>query len=150
MTDLSKGIIEIDGFEISPNTTLEDVETYFGDKISVHRYVPQETTVKFKTAQYLSDGLYVRKIRFGENNQILSTAIIPVISKDITDTVAMATASLNASKEWLKKNLFVEPKTLQDHCVYYWFDAVDYYASVREDRDYGMNGGLIEVSFHGA
>lgn len=151
MTDLTKGIIEIDGFTFKPGTTKEDVLAFFGDKVRVLE-LSTGPRVKFTKPFYIAENLYAYAFNFSNEGVLKNFSLIPVPPSSIKDCGygEIPKAKLVIAKEWLKSEIETEPHTLNDSCVYYKFDSVDYYASVSTDRDYGMVGGEIAVTLHGA
>lgn len=147
MTDLAKGIIEINGFTFRPKTTLEEVLAYYGDKARVLHSL-KFSKVKLLKPYYITENIYSCSFTFDGNGYIRSLSLIPVTPPEVTDTVDVANYALEISKQWLDKVLGVKPDTSNDICIYYKFPNVDYYACISADRDYGMSGGEIVVTFH--
>lgn len=148
MTDLTKGIIEINGFTFKPGTKLDEVLAFFGDKVRVLE-LSTGPRVKFSKPFLISDDIYAYNFDFSPSGNLQNFGLLPVVSRELEGKYEqIARYSLAASKQWLKSAINGEPHTLNDSCVYYKFDSVDYFASVSADRDYGLVGGHIVVTFH--
>ena len=148
MTDLTKGIIEINGFTFRPGTRIDEVLNFFGSAVRTLE-LSSGVKVKFLQRFYITEDLYSYAFNFGKDGVLNRLSLIPVAPANlIGDPVKTATYKLAVAKKWLKGMLTCEPNTINDSCVYYKFSSVDYYASIRTDLHYGLTGGEIEVSFH--
>ena len=150
MTDLTKGFIDINGFTFKPGTTTDEVLTFFGDKVRVVN-LATGPRVKFLEPFYITENLYAYAFNFSKEGVLKNFSLIPVPPSSIKDCGygEIPKAKLVIAKEWLKNVIETVPHTLNDSCIYYKFDFVDYFASVSDDRDYGLVGGEIAITFHG-
>lgn len=147
MTDLTKGIIEINGFTFRPGTRIEQVLNFFGTDVRILE-LSSGTEVRFLQPFYITENLYSYAFYFGKDGLLNKFSLIPVAPANLKgDPVGISKYRLSAAKQWLNGMLTCEPNTTNDSCVYYEFPCVDYYASLRTDLHYGLVGGEIEVTF---
>lgn len=148
MTDLSQGIIEIDGFHFRAGSKIEEVQVFFGDKIRILK-LPVGYKLKLLNQYYISDHVCVYGFNFDENGVLTDFAFLIEVPPTIENHGygEHAKYKLSMAKKWLKSMIDSEPHTSNDHCVFYKFNTVDYCASIHDDRDYGLIGGEIIVSF---
>lgn len=150
MTELTKGIIEINGFTFHPGTTKDEVLAYFGEKVYILE-LPTGPKVKFLSKYYIAEDLYAYAFNFSKEGVLKNFSLIPEAPSSVKDCGygEIPKAKLAIAKRWLKSVIETDPHTLLDSSVYYKFDSVDYYASVETDRDYCLVGGEIVITFHG-
>ena len=146
MTDLSRGIIEINGFTFGPNTTLEEVKAFFGNKVRVLE-LSTGPRLKFDKPFYLTEKIYAYSFNFDFNGQLANFSLIPYVATSNVDANNMTKQMLAISKQWLKTTVALSPVTDCDEGISYHTDVVHISAFVRQDPHYGCVGGEIRVSF---
>ena len=148
MTDLSKGLIEIDGFTVKPGTTLSEMQNFFKEKVRILD-LSTGPRLKLQAPYYITDNIYAYGFNFNNDGVLTRFSLIPSIPDALKGRpVETAEYKLAESKKWLQKMIDSEPHTLNTSCVYYWFNSVDYFSSIRTDIHYGLLGGEIEITFH--
>lgn len=149
MTDLKNGIIEIDGFEFRPGTTIDEVLSFFGNNVRILELTSGQR-VKFLKPFYLTENLYAYAFNFNKQGLLTRFALIPVAPDTIVDCGygEIPKYKLAASKKWLKAMINCVPHTSNDSCVFYKFVNVDYFASITKDIHYGLIGGEIDITYH--
>ncbi len=147
MTDLTKGIIEIQGFTITPDTTMDEMLVFFGDKVRVSN-LSTGPKIKFLTPFYLTENIYSYAFNFTDSGKIKNFSLIPVSPTELTDAVGIAKYKLSIAKEWLDKTIGSPPNTTNDMCVSYSFAPNCHVgAQCYKDRDYGLVGGEISIIY---
>lgn len=150
MTDLTKGIIEIEGMTLSRNTKASDFENINNPNIQVTISKRGHTYVKFKNP-IVADGvpMFINVACYTDSD-IPAISISPSIPDSVVDNGygERQYFALSESKKWLEAMIKELPRTSSASCVFYNFDSVDYYASLSNDREYGIVGGNIVVTYH--
>ncbi len=150
MTDLAKGIIEIDGFVITPKTTQADIEALPNDKVKID--ISKRGNKYFTLLTPIVAGgisMYIEPY-FKEDGTLDSLIFNPVIPVDMPykDQQDGARNALTCSKMWLNGiAVDVVPTANNERCIYYKFDIVEYYASIFDDRDYGVRFNALKATF---
>lgn len=150
MTDLTKGIIEINGFILTRDSKVSDFDSLTE---SDARILTSKRGNKYITflQPINSNGVdcYV-EVSFYTDSTTPDIKFFPSVPDELKgDPVAQSKYKVAAAKQWLKGMLDEEPHTSNDSCVFYKFDDVDYFSSVSDDIHYGLVGGEINVTFHG-
>lgn len=149
MTDLKNGIIEIDGFVITPKTTKDNFEKLPKEKVKI---VVSKRGNKYFTllTPIIANGIpmYIEP-DFAANGTLTGLTLKPTIpaSMPYTDYHDSARNALECCKIWLKSFIDIPPTADNKHCIYYKFGIVDYYASILEDRDYGVRFSDLKATF---
>lgn len=147
MTDLSKGIIEIDGFEVKPGTTLEEMKNFFGDKVRVLD-LSTGPRLKLQKPYYVAPNIYAYGFNFDQNNILRSFGFVPEVPEDLRGQyIEVAKYKVEASKKWLKGMIDEAPTSEGDENICYSYKWGYVIAQLYEDRDYGLRGGEIDVEF---
>ena len=149
MTDLSKGIIDIEGIILSRNTRASDFINITNPNIKVNISKRGHTYVTFLKPLCKNDiDMYI-EVACYKDECIPEIVIYPAIPSELQGRYEdVAKYKLEASKQWLSTMIDAQPHTSNTSCIYYKFDLVDYYSAIREDLHYGLLGGEIQVSFH--
>ena len=152
MTDLSKGIIEIEGVVLSKNTCANDFINLNNPNIDVKISKRGHTYINFLNPIVFNDIAMFVKVACYTNSDVPEIKLFPSIPPSVVDHGygEIPKYKLDAAKQWLKGMINSEPKTSNDSCVFYKFDDVDYFSSISEDIHYGLIGGEINITFHGA
>ena len=151
MTDLRSGCLDIGGFTFHPRTRLEEVKTYFGDKLRVMQ-LGDRTIAKLDGPYYVTPNIYAYSFMFTADGFIQSYTLYPVAPPMIRDegNGEIPKYKLGVAKQWLQAMLQLMPQTANELSVGYTLSGVGYYAAVKEDVHYGLVGGDITVLFTGA
>lgn len=149
MTDLSKGIIEINGIVITKNSKPSDFENLPADEVKFQVSKLGHTYIKFLTPLH-SNGIDVYvKVTFPKDSDCPEIGLCPSVPDHLAGKYdEIARYMLAAAKKWLGGMIDAQPHTSNNSCVYYEFNGVDYYSSISEDIHYGLVGGAIDVTFH--
>lgn len=146
MTDLSKGIIEIDGFTIKPGTTLKEMQEFFGKKIRLVELYTR-SRLKFLDPYYISDNIYAYAFDFNQNGILFEFALIPEVPVELNGKYdEIARHKLAASKKWLK-GMISENVEEDNNRIKYAYDWGYIVSRIINDRDYGSRGGEIIINF---
>lgn len=127
MTDLSKGIIEINGYEISANTTPQQIELALSDVISFN------AITKNKKGQ----GICLKNI-FIYGRKFDMDLFFHLGKIDNAKLVAYNDSNLSyeerfiADCEWLK-NIFGEPSEINEDGNSYYFEDIHIYSFIQRD-----------------
>lgn len=150
MTDLSKGIIEIEGICLSCKSKVSDFENNTNSNIEVKVSKKGNTYVRFLTPLISNNVAVYVEIDFYTNNNIPKITLYPAVPSELEGKYdEVAKYKLDSSKAWLKGMITCEPHTLNDSCVFYKFESVDYFSAITKDIHYGLVGGEISVTFRG-
>lgn len=147
MTDLTKGIIEINGFTFKPGTKIDDVLAFFGDKV---RVLELSTGPRVKLAKpfYITDGIYAYNFDFSSNGKLQRFGLCPVAPPELDGKYnEIARYALTTSKRWLKSTIKENPTTDCEEGISYHIEGVHISAFVRTDVHYGLVGGEVVVRF---
>lgn len=151
MTDLSKGIIEIDGIILSKNTKPSDFSSVPSDIAKVAVSKRGHTYVNFFNPIQANGVDVFVEVNCYLDAEVPEIKLFPKVPAELKDdgygNIAMY--KLNASKKWLEGMIDCEPNTSNASCVYYKFADVDYFSSISKDIHYGLVGGEINITFHG-
>lgn len=151
MTDLKNGIIDVDGFIITPKTTRSDFETLSQDKMKVeiskrgNKYYTLLTPV-------IAGGIsmYIDP-NFNSDGTLRSLELNPVIPSDMPQKTQQdgVKNALECSKRWLKAVMDVTPTNdIADNCLSYSFSWGYVITAIYKDRDYGIRGGYTTIRFN--
>lgn len=148
MTDLTKGIIEIDGFTFRPGIKIDEVLSFFGDKVRVLE-LSAATRVKFLSPFYLTENIYAYAFDFNKDGILTRFSLHPVPPDTVVDRGygERPKCKLEIAKQWLTGMIDGEPHTTNNSCVFYKFDNVNYFSSITQDIHYGLVGGEIDIKF---
>lgn len=148
MTDLTKGIIEINGFTFQPGTTKDEVLAFFGDKVRVLE-LSTGPRVKFLGKHYIAENLYAYAFNFSNEGVLKNFSLVPVTPPSIKDYGygEIPKAKLAIAKEWLKGVVDSEPTTDFPEGISYHFDSVHISSFLHRDIHYGLVGGEINLRF---
>lgn len=142
MTDLMKGIIEIDGYEINAKTTTEDVENNLKGSYSKYVFVPSEGRkyFVFKHKNILDKNFIVSLVFVDKKLSFIEFTFSHKFN--ITD---------NDSKtyvDWIKKILGEPTQDKNSYVIYDYPDvsvgAIDYGYFIMDDAD-----GFIKIEYKG-
>lgn len=149
MTDLSKGIIEINGIVITKNSKPSDFENLPADEVKFQVSKLGHTYIKFLTPLH-SNGIDVYvKVTFPKDSDCPEIGLCPSVPDHLAGKYdEIARYMLAASKKWLAGMLHDTPTTDCDEGISYHFDAVSFSSFTYNDIHYGLVGGAIDVTFH--
>ena len=114
MTDLMVGSLEICGFTFSKQTTLEDVQNYFGEKICLIK-LATGFKVKFKSHCYISPNIYAYTFNFDTKGVLTDYSLFPVVPPRIVDqgNGEIPKYKLEVAKQWLGNMITMELELIQ-------------------------------------
>lgn len=149
MTDLTKGIIEINGFTFTPQTCMDEVLEFYGDKVRTLE-LSTGPRVKFLGRYYITDNLYAYAFNFNNDGKLKRFSLCPEAPPSVIDHGhgEIAKAELSIAKQWLKRMIEDAPTTDCDEGISYHFDAVRISSFIRNDIHYGLVGGEIDLCFN--
>lgn len=147
MTDLKKGIIEIDGFTIKPGITLKEMQDFFGDKVRIVN-LSIGPRLKLQNPFYLTKNIYAYNFDFNKNGVLSSFSLIPEVPSTVLDygQGERAKYQLSKSKKWLKE-MITDTANDCDDGISYSFEWGYIVSLILQDRDYGLRGGEITIKF---
>ena len=150
MTDLTKGIIEINGFTLTKNSKPSDFVNLSAEEAKVQVSKRGHTYIKFTKPMH-SNGVDVFvEVAFYADSEVPEIKMWPSVPSELKGKYdEIAWHKLAAAKKWLKGMIAGTPHTSNDSCVFYKFDSVDYFSSINKDVHYGLVGGEIDVTFRG-
>lgn len=148
MTDLSKGIIEIDGIILSRNTKPSDFSSVSSDIAKVAVSKRGHTYVNFLNP-IQANGIDV----FVEVNCYLDAEVpeiklfpkVPAELKGKYDEIARYKVA--TSKKWLKRMIDCEPTSESAESILFSFEWGYIRSATRDDVHYGLIGGEINLRY---
>lgn len=147
MTDLSKGIIDINGFTIKPGTTLKKMQDFFGDKVRVLE-LSAGPRLKLRQPYYLSENIYAYNFDFDKNGVIKKLALVPNVPDELKgNPTAVAKYMLQTSMQWLKGMIEETPSSESNESISYTFNGGYIRSATRNDIHYGLVGGEIVIYY---
>lgn len=147
MTDLSKGIIEIEGVTLSKNTTISSFARIDSPNVIIKRTPRGNIHAKFlKPITSGGVDMYV-EVFFSANRNGPKITLFPSVNSDEDTSITVSEHRLTASKKWLKSMISEAPVTDCEEGIGYLFDVCRISAFVRRDPHYGFVGGEINVVF---
>ena len=148
MTDLSKGIIEINGFTIKPDTTLKEMQDFFGDKVRVLE-LSTGPRLKLQQPYFLNKNIYAYAFNFKNNGELSDFSLIPEPPVEIKgNPTDVAEYMLKTSKQWLKEMIDKNPTTDCNEGISYHFNNFHISAFIQNDIHYGKIGGYVSLYFN--
>lgn len=141
MTDLAKGIIDVFGFEINPNTQPHEIEKALGDKIDANLFSKNKAVqgIYFKNVPILGRSFNL-DISFWDGK-------LKSIRLDYADRVGLSFETLfKADREWLK-NILGEPTQAGSNGVVYRFDSIQIGATHMESDGRIGPDEFIQISY---
>lgn len=121
MDRIKEGIITVDGIELGPNTTLEDLEKIEMDK-GVQRDHPQGFFELVFNHPIHSDGVDFRvSVRYKKKTGQMGILLDPENSPGINGGLKESREDQEISESWLKRNMGVEPTIDTDDGIFYDF-----------------------------
>lgn len=145
MTDLSKGIIEIEGVTLSKNTTINDLARIDNPNVVIERTPRGHIYAKFLNP-ITSGGvdMYV-DVAFYIDEDVPEIKLFPSVNSDEDTSITVSEHRLQASKKWLKSMIYEVPVTDCKEGIGYIFDDCKVIAFIQKDPFYGYVGGEVEV-----
>lgn len=144
MTDLTKGIIEIDGFTLTPQTTLDEMLTFFGKKVRILE-LSTGPRVKLQQPFYLCENIYAYAFNFNKDGTLNNLSLIPVYHSQMMDPPTTARGMIAIAKEWLKKMINDVPSSESEESICYSYGWGYIHSATRDDIHYGLVGGEINI-----
>lgn len=145
MTDLSKGIIELDNFIVTPETKRDALATAFEDKLAAFS---NANLVKFRRTFIIQGQEFSCFFFFDDTQRIKSIELTPCVEykSDSDDRTGQQEERRQACNKWLFGQLGNPHKTV-DGDVEYRYDGI--YIGCFSDFDvrYEHNGGKITIIF---
>lgn len=147
MTDLSKGIIEINDFTFRPGTTIDEVKNFFGENIRVLE-LSTGTKIKFLKQVYLTENIYAYAFNFNKHGILTNFSLNPSIPSELDGKyVETSKYKVDISKKWLKSKI-VEPSTSEGlESILYAYDWGYIRSATHSDPHYGLVGGEITIRY---
>lgn len=141
MTDLTKGIIDILGFEITPNTQAHEIEKALADKMDANLFS------KNKKVQ----GIYFKNISILERTFNVDISFwdgkLKSIRLDYADHVGLPFETIyKADCEWLK-SILGEPTQTGSNGIVYKFDSIQVGATNWESDGRSGPDEYIQISY---
>lgn len=150
MTDLKKGIIEIDGYVVSSASQASDFDDISPETAKREVSKRGHTYVRFLTPIVANEVAMYVNVAFYTDSQIPEIELRPSIPPELKGRYEeVAKYKLSVAKRWLKGMIASEPHASNNSCVFYKFDDVDYFSSISNDVHYGLVGGEISITYHG-
>lgn len=114
MESLKDGVINIEGFVVTPNTKVKDLITHFpSDKIRI--IGNEEVTVRFKNAVRIGDKDFI--VRLGSEKEFISSVNLVVSDPTLNEWDYKSKADQHG--EWLCKQIGY-PQGLLDENLFNW------------------------------
>lgn len=151
MTDLTKGIIEIDGFVLTKDTKLSDFNILSDDVIKTQISKRGNTYIKF-CKPINSNGIDAyADVSFYTNSTIPKIQFLVSVPSELHGKYEeIAKYKVEAAKKWLKGMIAETPTTDCEEGISFHFKDVSFSSFVHSDVHYGLIGGEIDVTFHEA
>lgn len=148
MTDLSKGIIELEGIKLSKNTSVDDFKNVNNPNVDIKVSKHGHTYVKFKTPIVAADiAMYVNVACYTDSNspefELRPSMPVSIVDRGCGERPKYCLA---LSKKWLKGMINDEPNE-DSESISYSYEWGSIVALVNKDRDYGLRGGEINIRF---
>ena len=148
MTDLTRGIIEIEGMTLSRNTKAVDFENISNPNIQVTVSKRGHTYVKFKNPIVAGNISVFVNVACYTDSPIPEFELRPAVPDELRgDPVEISKYKVSASKQWLKKMINGNPTTDCDTGTSYHFSDIHITSFAQEDIHYGLRGGEIKIRF---
>lgn len=145
MTDLKNGIIDIGGFEITPNTTLEELIKYTQNKGYNFKVTPTGSFFKIFKSFFVEHQEFSITFYF-ENGVISYLEMSPYLDNYGENRVETQKLLRIASDTWMK-NLLGTPEQKTKTITGYNFKWGSIYSVVSDNPLGNYNGGHIKVDF---
>lgn len=145
MTDLTKGLLEINGFTFNPQTTLRDAKMFFGDRACIREY-SSGPNLRLTDPFYISSNIYAYSFDFTSEGLLGVIHLIPVAPPMIKGS-EVPEYKFSVAKDWLASNIPTPATEQSKTYIYYGFDSVQYEVILRTDMHYGVVGGDIAVIY---
>lgn len=148
MTDLTKGIIEIEGMALSRNSQASDFNNLINPKINVQTSKRGHTYVKFSNPIITNDVAMYVTVAFYVDSDIPEIELLPSVPEELKGKYdEVAKYKLKASKRWLKGMIDGEPSSESIGSILYSYDWGYIRSATRDDIHYGLVGGEIGIKF---
>ena len=137
MIDLKTGIVEFNGIVIEPHCMIKDFEKYGPDKVKIQDCGDGRAIISLKkwvNSNRINADVY---LEINEKANRRDVFITPISRKDL----------LTASKLWLKEMTINGDYEEREYSIGGNYDWGYIYARYRNDRDYGVTGGEIVISY---
>jgi hypothetical protein len=145
MTDLSKGIIEIEGVTLSKDTTISDLARIDNPNIVIKRTPRGHNYVKFLNPITSDDvDMYVEVLFYVDEKEPKIT-LFPSVNSDEDTSITVSEHRLQASRKWLRSMISEAPVTDCKEGIGYIFDDCKVMAFIQRDPFYGYVGGEVRV-----
>lgn len=149
MTDLSKGIIEINGFTIKPGTTLKEMQDFFGDSVRVLE-LSTGPRLKFLEKHYITKNIYSYAFNFNNQGVLLDFSLIPDVPTNLKGKFdEIAKYKVEVSKQWLKGIIEELPTSEGKESILYTYEWGYIRSATRDDIHYSLIGGEIDIRYEG-
>lgn len=147
MTDLTKGIIEIEEMVLSRNSQASDFNNLVNPNIDVQTSKRGHTYAKFLNPIIANDVAMHVEISLYADSDIPEIKLFPSVPAELKGKYdEVAKYKLKASKQFLKA--VIDDKADEDaESICYSYKWGYIIALVSEDRDYGLRGGEITIRF---
>ena len=147
MDNLSKGIVEVDGVTISPETTLQDLENIGLDK-GVQRFHHGEDLEFIFNQPVEYDGVsFIAAIfiRHKDNSKVVR--LDPKLNMHANTVMDESRMKQEVCEEWLKRNMESAPTRDTPDGIIYEFDWGCIYSAAAEHINFGHLNGCIHIVY---
>ena len=145
MTDLSKGIIELENFIVTPETKRDALATAFEDKLAAFS---NANLVKFRRTFIIQGQEFSCFFFFDDTQRIKSIELTPCVEykSDSDDRTGQQEERRQACDKWLFEKLGIPHKESVNVTLYY-YPNVEVYSISHFDLREGANAGHIIVKY---
>ncbi len=147
--DLSKGIINIEKYVISPESTYNEMLEAFGDLVVGRMLHSGRFEIRFNKAFEICEHLKLFTVIFNNSGKIWHFDLYPSFPLSSNDYVEKQNNYLIACKKWLHINISDCPTTETENSIKYRFDWGNISCSVFPHRDYGSTPAYISFDYLG-
>lgn len=147
MKRITEGIIDVNGFELTPNTTLEELENIDID-VGVLRTHPHGYLEVIFNRPVESDGVKFRvSVRLIKKNKSMIALLDPILSNPAHNIMEESRLKQEVCEEWMKRNIEIPPTRDTDDGIFYDFDWGRLYSAAAEHINFGNLEGCIKLAY---
>ena len=147
MEDLKKGIVNVDGVEINPETTMQDVENIGVDK-AVQRFHPGEFLELIFNHPIEYDGVaFTVSIRISPKDNRKVVHLDPKLNMQASSIKDESRMKQEVCEDWLKRNFDTPPTRDTEEGIIYEFDWGSLFSAATEHIHFGHVNGCIHLVY---
>ena len=146
MERIKEGIVEIDGIELTPETTLSDLESIDIDKAIQHHHSSSLEVIFNRPLE--NDGVNFRvSVRMANKDNKKIILLDPIFNMPVHGPINESRQKQEVCEEWLKRNMDIEPDRDTDDGIFYDFPWGHIYSAAAEHIHFGHLSGCIQMIY---